>query len=51
MDFVNSFNLIEELKNNEIYDLFKTDSLDFNMKFLSNINQYKTTYQFIGRQE
>lgn len=47
MDFVNSFNLIEELKNNEIYDLFKTDSLDFNMKFLSNINQYKTTYQFI----
>jgi hypothetical protein len=47
MDFINSFNLIEELKNNEIYDLFKTDSSDFNMKFLSNINQFKTTHQFI----
>lgn len=47
MDFINSFNLIEELKGNEIYDLFKTDSSDFNMKFLSNINKYKTTYQFI----
>lgn len=47
MDFINSFNLVEELKGNEIYDLFKTDSSDFNMKFLSNINKYKTTYQFI----
>ena len=47
MDFVNSFNLIEELKNNEIYALFKTDSLDFNLKFLSNINQFKTTHQLI----
>ena len=47
MDFVNSFNLIEELKNNEIYELFKTDSSDFNMKFLSNINKFKTTHQFI----
>ena len=47
MDFVNSFNLIEELKNSEIYDLFKTDSSDFNMKFLANINKFKTTQQFI----
>ena len=47
MDFVNSFNLIEELKNNEIYDLFKTDSSDFNIKFLSSINQFKTTHQLI----
>lgn len=47
MDFINSFNLVEELKSNEIYDLFKTESLDFNMKFLSSINKYKTTYQFI----
>lgn len=47
MDFVNSFNLIEELKNNEIYELFKTDSSDFNMKFLSNINKFKTPHQFI----
>jgi len=47
MDFINSFNLVEELKSNEIYDLFKTESSDFNMKFLSNINKYKTAYQFI----
>ena len=47
-DFANSLELSEELKINDIYELFKTDSSDFNKMFLSNIQKYSNTKQLIS---
>ena len=47
-DFANSLELTEELKINDIYELFKTDSSDFNKMFLSNIQKYSNTKQLIS---
>jgi len=48
LDFTNSLDLSEELKINDIYELFKTNSSDFNKMFLSNIQKYSNTQQFIN---
>ena len=47
-DFTNSYDLSEELKINDIYELFKTNSSDFNKMFLSNIQNYSNTQQLIS---
>jgi hypothetical protein len=46
--FTNSFALSEELKINDIYELFKTNSSDFNKMFLSNIKKYSDTQKLIS---
>ena len=48
LDFTNSLDLSEELKINDIYELFKTNSSDFNKKFLFNIQKYSNTQQLIS---
>ena len=47
-DFANSLELSEELKINDIYELFKTNSSDFNKMLLSNIQKYSNTKQLIS---
>ena len=46
--FTNSLALSEELKINDIYELFKTNSSDFNKMFLSNIKKYSDTQKLIS---
>ena len=46
-DFANSLDLSEELKINDIYELFKTNSSDFNKMLLSNIQKYSNAQQLI----
>ena len=47
-DFINSINLSEELKNKEIYNLFKTDSSEFNNKLSSALQKYQNIQQLIN---
>ena len=47
-DFTNSLDLSEELKINDIYELFKTNSSDFNKMFLSNIQKFSNTQKLIS---
>ena len=47
-DFANSLELSEELKINDIYELFKTNSSEFNKMFLSNIQKYSNTQKLIS---
>lgn len=47
-DFTNSINLSEELKNKEIYNLFKTDSSEFNNKLSSALQKYQNIQQLIN---
>jgi hypothetical protein len=46
-DFLNYNELSEELKIDEIYNLFKTESLEFNKNFLSNLEKYTNAIDFI----
>ena len=46
--FTNSVDLSEDLKINDIYELFKTNSSDFNKMFLSNIKKYSDTQKLIS---
>ena len=46
-DFSTSYELTEELKTNEIYDLFKTESLEFNVNFLSIIEKFPKALDLI----
>jgi len=48
LDFTNSLDLSEELKINDIYELFKTNSSDFNKMFLSNIQKFSNTQKLIS---
>ena len=45
-DFITN-DLCEELKTNEIYNLFKTESLEFNIQFLSNLENYPNALELI----
>ena len=47
LDFINCNEFWIELKKNEIYDLFKTESLEFNKDFLSNLEKYPNVIDFI----
>jgi hypothetical protein len=46
-DFASSNELTEELKTNDIYELFKTESLEFNVNFLSIIEKFPNTFELI----
>ncbi len=48
LDLVKSLNLSDELKTNEIYNVFKTDSSDFNLELLSVLQKFQTTKEFLN---
>ena len=45
-DFIKSINLYDDLKSNEIYTLFKTDSSSLNLKLLSSLQKFNKTKDF-----
>ena len=47
LDFIKSLDLSEEIKSNEIYYLFKTDSSETNLNFLSSLQKFKTNQEFL----
>ena len=47
LDYIKSLNLSDELKINELYNLFKTDSSDFNLQLLSNLQKFQKTNEFL----
>ena len=47
-DFIKSLELSEEIKSNDIYYLFKTDSTEMNLKFLSALQKYETTEKLLN---
>lgn len=47
-DFIKSLDLSEELKINEIYYLFKTDSSEANLQLLSMLQKFKTNKDFLN---
>ena len=46
-DFLNSKDLSEEIKIKEVYNIFKTNSLEFNKKFLLILKEYSTFEKLI----
>ena len=48
LDFVKSLNLSDELKTNEIYNIFKTGSSDLDFELLSILQQFHTTNEFLN---
>ena len=48
LDFIKSMNLSEDLKNNDIYNIFKTDSSELNLTFLSNLQKFHKTKEFLN---
>ena len=48
LDFIKSLDLSEELKTNEIYYLFKTDSSESNIQLLSTLQKFKTNKDFLN---
>ena len=47
-DFIKSLDLCEEIKTSEIYYLFKTDSSEINLNFLSSLQKFKTNQEFLN---
>lgn len=47
LDYIKSLNLSEEVKNDEIYYLFKTESSEINSQFLSTLKKYSTTEELL----
>ena len=47
-DYIKSLNLTDELKNNEIYNIFKTDSSELNLNFLSSLQKFHSTQEFLN---
>lgn len=47
-DYIRSLNLTDELKNNEIYNIFKTDSSELNLNFLSSLQKFHSTQEFLN---
>jgi hypothetical protein len=48
LDLIKAINSQKVIKSEEIYEIFKTDSFDLNLKFLSNIQKYKTVNEFFN---
>ena len=46
LTFIKAINSKKDINSEEIYQIFKTDSLDLNLKFLSNIQKHKTVNEF-----
>ena len=47
MDFIKSIDLFEDLKYNEIYNLFKTESSELNLEFLSILQRFNNINEYI----
>ena len=47
LDYIKSLNLSDEIKNDEIYYLFKTESPEINSQFLSTLKRYNTTEELL----
>ena len=47
-DFIKSLNLADELKNNDLYNIFKTDSSELNLHFISSLQKFHTTQEFLN---
>ena len=47
LDYIKSLNLSEEIKHDEIYYLFKTESSEINSQFLSTLKKYNTTEELL----
>ena len=47
-DFIKSFNLSEEIKDNEIYYLFKTDSSEINLQIISSLQKFTTNQELFN---
>ena len=47
LDCIKSLNLSEEIKKDEIYYLFKTESSEINSQFLSTLKKYNTTEELL----
>lgn len=47
LDYIKSLNLADEIKNDEIYYLFKTESSEINSQFLSTLKKYSTTEELL----
>lgn len=48
IDFIKAINSDNEMNAKEIYEHFKTDSFDLNLKFLSNVQKHKTVKDFFN---
>ena len=48
LEFIKSFNLTEEVKNNEIYYLLKTDSSETNLEILSSLEKYNSNEELLN---
>ena len=46
LDFIKAINSKKIISSEEIYEIFKTDSFDLNLKFLSNVQKHKTVNEF-----
>ena len=46
LDFIKAINSKKVISSEEIYEIFKTDSFDLNLKFLSNVQKHKTVNEF-----
>ena len=46
LDFIKAINSKKVINSEEIYEIFKTDSFDLNLKFLSNVQKHKTVNEF-----
>ena len=46
IDFIKAINSKKVISSEEIYEIFKTDSFDLNLKFLSNVQKHKTVNEF-----
>ena len=46
LDFIKAINSKKVISSEEIYEIFKTDSFDLNLKFLSNVKKHKTVNEF-----
>ena len=48
LEFIKSLNLTEEVKNNEIYYLLKTDSSETNLQILSSLEKYNSNEELLN---
>lgn len=48
INFIKAINSDNEMNAKEIYEHFKTDSFDLNLKFLSNVQKHKTVKDFFN---
>lgn len=48
LEFIKSLNLNEEVKNNEIYYLLKTDSSETNLQILSSLEKYNSNEELLN---